>query len=148
MTNFNPQTLFVKVSGVRPIVVASRAGCKTEFAESLHDALLQKLDEMIVDLEGEIITWREASVSSAFSLYYEPHAPFEARWILNGPISLLDPISTDVISEGEREACRVGLAFTEVPANELEGLADILETIALETGVRFVAARVPSDSAL
>ncbi|MBA8907948.1 hypothetical protein [Aminobacter ciceronei] len=61
-------------------------------------------------------------------------------WVECGPISLLDRIFEDVVFEGE--TCRVGLEYAIVPAAELEGLADILDTIRRQMGIAFIAARV------
>ncbi|WP_266064779.1 hypothetical protein [Brucella intermedia] len=149
MTEFNPFTLFHAVDITRREVLLNGLCCKTKFARDMHNNLLDKLDEIIADLQQEIAMWTELSHerhvseqgNADFELYYL-RTPFEYRWIDDGPVSVLDEIHVDIVREGEGEVCRTTLDYISVPARELEGLAKFFETIRKETGVVLVAARV------
>lgn len=152
MSDFNPADLIHTVERIREKVLRSRYDCVTEFARDMHYRLLVKLDEMIPALVAEVeilrrfeaarATSREADIDYAI---YRICTSFEDRWIESGPISLLDPIFIWVAAEGEGEVCRVGVDYTVVPDNALEGLAEIIAQLASETGVRFVVAHVPEQ---
>ncbi len=149
MSDFNAITLIDKVSGYKPAIAANRARCRTDFAGDMHDRLVEKLDEMIVDLHHEVEMERQLAAEKGtpdgdFWYYiYFLCTSFEHKWIELGPISLLDPIFVWVVAEGEGEVCGAGFDYTTVPAEELDGLTDITDIIARETGVTFVVARVP-----
>lgn len=148
MTNFNAVEILNAIANTCNAVLASRPGCKTQFARDLHTRLLEQLDAMMVDLGKEIEFAREFASTArtpediAAMEIYNICTGFEHDWIKGGPVSLLDPIHEIVAAECEGETCRIGVPFTEVTAPELEGLSEIMAMIARETGVRFVAARV------
>jgi len=147
MTKFNAEQVLNAVTNIRANVLTSRSACTTAFACDLHGKLLEKLAEMEVALDLEIERARDwaAAATTSFDLdiihFYNIRTSFEHDWI-NGPVSLLDPIHEFVTAEGEGETCRIGIPYTEASPTEFEGLDGIFETIAQQTGVRFVAARV------
>ncbi|WP_162764548.1 hypothetical protein [Rhizobium sp. SYY.PMSO] len=108
--------------------------------------LVAKLDRATEALHEEIETEKRLAAGKGTEdgdfLYeiYHTCTTFENRWVESGPISILDEIYEDVVFEGE--SCRIGLEYTIVPDAELEGLAEILDSIRRETGIEFVAARV------
>lgn len=147
MTKLNALELIPTVAAIRGTVLERRNTCKTDFARSLHETLVEKLDAVTGDLHEEVAIerWLAAAAGTPdggfLAEIYHACSIFESRWIEGGPVSLLDPIHVDVTAIGEGEICRVGLDFTEIPASELEGLGEIMDVIARDIGVRFIAAR-------
>lgn len=145
MTTFNALELIPTVAALRGDVLAHRDACKTDFVRNAHDTLVGKLDQITADLHDEIIMERrlvaELGTQDGDEWYeiYHTCTNFEMRWVERGPISVADPIYEDVVFEGE--TCRVGLDYTTVPDSELEGLAEILDTIRRQLHIVFVAAR-------
>ncbi len=150
MTDFHPMNLLHSVDLSRKKVLLNRYACETELARTLHYNLLEKLDQMATDLLREIAIWQELTVAKGtsrqadfdFEIYYEPRCPFEAKWIQNGPISLLDPIDVVIVAMAEGATASIRVDYAEVPPAELEGLGEIMDQIAKWTAVRFVAALV------
>jgi hypothetical protein len=146
MTTFNALELIPTVAAIRGDVLANRDGCKTDFARSVHDTLLGKLDDITADLHAEVATEHELAAAKGtpdgdeWHEIYHACTSFEYRWVESGPISLADQIYEDIAFEGE--TCRVGLDYTLVPDSELEGLAEILDTIRRKTSIELIAARV------
>jgi hypothetical protein len=146
MTTFNALELIPTVAAIRGDVLANRDGCKTDFARSVHDTLLGKLDDITADLHAEVATEHELAAAKGtpdgdeWYEIYQACTSFEYRWVESGPISLADQIYEDIAFEGE--TCRVGLDYTLVPNSELEGLAKILDTIRLRLCIEFIAARI------
>lgn len=146
MNTFNALNLIPIVAAFRSDVSASREACKEDFARSLHDTLLRKLDAMTAALHDEVATEERFAADRGTPdgdfLYeiYHVCTTFERQWIKDGPISILDPIYEMVVIEDD--CFPFPLKYTEVPAEEMEGLAEIMARIEQETGVRFVAARV------
>ena len=145
MVKFNALELIPAVATIRGNVIENRAACRTDFARSLHDTVLSRLDEMAADLDDEVATEREIAAhlgtpeGDFFYEIYHVCTSFEHRWIRKGPISILDAIYELVVIEDDRFP--FPLEYTEVPASELEGLDKFLHVLAQSTGVRFVAAR-------
>ncbi len=146
MDHFNAIDFIPTVAAIRGEVLANRDACTTDFARSVHDALAAKLDEITTDLHKEAATERRLAAETGTQdgdEWYETYhicTWFEHRWIDCGPISLADPIYKDVVFEGE--TCRVGLEYTIVPDSKLEDLAEILDTVRRQIGIRFIVARV------
>jgi hypothetical protein len=146
MTTFNALELIPAIAAIRGEVLANREACKSDFARSAHDTLVGKLDEITADLHQEVATERRFAAAKGTpdgDFCYETYhicTSFEGRWVESGPISLGDQIYQDVVFEGE--TCRVGLDYTVVPDSELEGLADILDTIRRATYIEFIVARI------
>lgn len=146
MNTFNALNLIPTVAAFRGDVSASREACKDDFARSLHNTLLRKLDAMTAALHDEVATEERFAADRGTPdgdfLYeiYHVCTTFERHWIKDGPISILDPIYEMVVIEDD--CFHVPLKYTEVPAEEMEGLAEIMARIEQETRVRFVAARV------
>lgn len=147
MTNFNALKLLATVSGFKLIVRANRFGCKTGFARDIHDKLITRIDDMTAALCEEIRFERELAANRGtpegdadYELYFA-RTFFEARW-QEYPISVLDQIEASAEADGEKEWAWVFLDYTEVPAAELEGLAEVITAINHEVGTRFVVARV------
>ena len=147
MMTFNALELIRRSATIRGDVLANRDACRTDFARRTHDRLVEKLDQIAADLREEIVTERELLAElgtpdgDAWYEIYHTCTFFEVRWVESGPISLADPIYEDVVAEGEGESCRIGVAYTTVPDSELEGLADILDTIRRRLYIVFVVAR-------
>lgn len=146
MNTFNAIDLIPAVAAIRGDVLVSRDACRTDFARSLHDRLVVKLDDITIDL-GEEAETEQRLVAEKGTIdgdeWYEIYhicTSFEWKWVECGSISLLDQIFEDVVFDGE--TCRVGLEYTIVPDAELEGLADLLDTIRRRMGIKFIAARV------
>ncbi|WP_313195220.1 hypothetical protein [Shinella zoogloeoides] len=146
MITFNALDLIPTIAAFRGEVVANRAACKSAFALELHDTLLTKLDQVAEALLEEVETEKQFAADKgtwAGDFLYEIYhvcTHFERRWIKSGTISILDEISERVVIEDD--AFDVDLDYTIAPAAEQEGLADILDRIRQQTGIRFVAARV------
>lgn len=146
MNTFDALNLIPTVEAIREEVLVSRKACKGEFARGLHDTLLGKLDEMTVDLHREVaeenalVPFLGTPEGDFFYEIYHVCTFFEHRWTAKGEISILDPIYELVVIEDD--AFPFPVEYSEVPAEELEGLAEIMRRIAEESGVRFVAARV------
>ncbi|RWI57133.1 MAG: hypothetical protein EOR16_16295 [Mesorhizobium sp.] len=146
MNTFNAIDLIPGIAAIRDDVLVNRDACRTGFARNLHDRLVVKLDDITVDLGKEAETEQRLAAERGtidgdqWYEFYHICTSFERKWVECGPISLLDRIFEDVVFEGE--TCRVGLEYAHVPAAELEGLADILDTIRRRMGIAFIAARV------
>lgn len=143
---FNARALVPTIAAFRDEVLANRAACQIDVALRAHDGLISWLDEITADLHDEIGREQEFSAGKGtptgdfvYEIYHRC-TTFERHWIKEGPVSVLDQIHEDVIYEGE--TCWVGLDYTVVPAPELEGLAEIFDTIQRRTGIEFIAARV------
>lgn len=145
MITFNALELIPTVAALRGEVRANREACKTDFARSVHDRLVGKLDEVAAALHEEVAMEQELSGirgtpdGDAWYEIYHDCTDFEIRWVESGPISVADPIYKDVSFEGE--TCRVGLDYTIVSDSELEGLAEIFDTIRRKLHIVFIAAR-------
>lgn len=146
MNDFNALKLIPIVASIREDVAVREQACKSEFARGLHCTLLGMLDAMKVDLDREV---EEEKALAPFlgtpegDFYYRIYHVctfFEHRWTAKGEISILDPIEELVVIEDD--AFPFPVEYSEVPADEMEGLAEVIEMIAQQTGVRFVAARV------
>lgn len=146
MEMFNAFTLIPTIAAFRGEVVANRTASRSDFVCSLHDILVTELDKVTGSLHEEIETEKQfaaGKVTEAGDALYEIYhicTFFEHRWIKDGPISILDEIYVNIVAEGE--ACRVGMDYTLVPSEELDGLADILDRIRTQTGISFIVARV------
>lgn len=143
---FNACALVPTIAPFRDEALSNRAACQTDLALRAHDGLISWLDEITADLHDEIEREQQFAAGKGtptgefiYDLYHRCTV-FEGRWIKEGAVSVLDEIHEDVICEGE--TCWVGLDYTIVPAAELEGLAEIFNTIRRETGIEFIAARV------
>lgn len=108
--------------------------------------MISWLDEITADVHDEVAREQQFAADKGtptgdfiYEIYHRC-TTFERHWIKEGPVSVLDEIHEDVIDEGE--TCWVGRDYTVVPASELEGLADIFDTILRRTGIEFIAARV------
>ncbi len=146
MNKFSATALIPTIAAFRGDVLASRSESSRDFARGLHDALVAKLDSATDALHEAAETEKRLAAGKGTEdgdfLYeiYHTCTTFENRWVESGPISILDEIHEDVVFEGE--SCRIGLEYTIVPDAELEGLAEILDSIRRETGIEFVGARV------
>lgn len=146
MTTFNALELIPIVAGFRGDVLANRDGCRTHFARSVHDRLVEKLDEITADLYDEAATERRLVAElgtqdgNEWYEFYHTCTTFEMLWVEREPISVADPIYEDIVVEGE--TCRVGRDYTIAPDSELEGLAEILDTIRRKLHIVFIAARI------
>ncbi|MGX9394052.1 hypothetical protein ACWX0K_24320 (plasmid) [Nitrobacteraceae bacterium UC4446_H13] len=146
MTTFNALELIPTTARIRCEVLANRDVCKTDFARNAHDTLVQKLDQITADLHEEVATEQQllaAKGTQDGDEWYEIYhtcTSFEMRWVEGGPVSVVDEIYEDIVFEGE--TCRAGRDYTIVPDAELEGLAEILDTIRRQLHIVFIAARI------
>lgn len=146
MSEFNPTELIHRVQLLREKVLAGRLDSITVAARQAHDNLVEKLDEMIDDLHGEIEMERDLAANRGtpdgdewYDIYHMC-THFEHRWIESGPHSVLDPIHVDLSVDGE--VCRVTRDYTAMPAAKLGAFGELLMTIKRETGVEFIVALV------
>ncbi|WP_210172564.1 hypothetical protein, partial [Paramesorhizobium deserti] len=146
MIKFNALDLIPTAVAIRATVLVNRDACKTDFARSLHETLAGKLDRVCTDLHEEAAAEQRLAAEKGtvdgdewYDLYHT-WTSFERRWIDNGPFSVLDQTYEDVVCDGT--ICRAGLDYTIVPAKELEGLGEILDTIRRDIGIVFIVARV------
>lgn len=146
MNTFNAADLIRTIATIRGEAAASRDTCRKVFTHALHDRLLGILEEATADLYVEVALEEKHAAGKGtpdgdeFYAFYRICTVFEAKWIKNGPVSLLDDIYECDVSNGE--PILVGRNYTLVPAWELEGLPALLESIEQRTGIVFVVARV------
>lgn len=146
MTTFNALELIPTIAAFRDDALANRDACKTDFARRAHNTLVAKLDEITADLHEEAATELQLAAAKGtpdgdewYEIYHACTSS-EFRWVECGPISVVDQIHQDIVADGE--TCRVRLDYTLVPDSELEGLAEIFDTIRRTTYIEFIAARI------
>jgi len=146
MNKFDTAALIPTIAAFRGKVLVNRADANSDFARGLHDTLVAKLDRATEALHEEIETEKQLAAGKGtedgdfmYEIYHTCTA-FEHLWMERGPISILDEIYEDVFFE--EESCRIGLNYTIVPSEQLDGLGEILDRIRRETGIEFIAARV------
>jgi nucleoside-triphosphatase THEP1 len=142
MSDYNAIALLGKIQNFRNEALGRLAWCQTEAARKIHEALAEQLGRIIGVLCEEIQTEHDFRICietpddlSLYEIYFS-YTRFQDRWINEGAISLLD---VDIVADWEGEVFTYQRDDVIInSADELEGLPELLEAIALETGVVFV----------
>ncbi len=147
----NTLMLFAQLSGLWIRVLASRLGCDTELARTVHDTVAAKLARMI-DAQRKILAADRTLVAARgtsdeedafYDLHHYQMAYYET-WLIE-PVALLDDYLVDDLTheyfnfhtgEWHHRDSEIPIAVP-VPAGKLCGLSRIIAEIEDVSGARF-----------